>query len=264
MKRSGAHARKDQAGFTLPELVVVLGVTALFVSLILYFGISYWRYGLTLASDSDTLVTRLNIQDYLREQVGTSAGLINQNSLPDNTALNPDTTIPGDNYWQKIHATTQTYTATGSGTTPLLYYKRFSVNTSNTYIMNGSQPYEDEFILYLDNANKQVLVRSIANTGAPSNKLVTSCAPAAATTACPADKVIATDISSITTRYFSRSGNIVDWTSVYDPLIGQYIGPDFPNAEVAEFTIKLAQRPGLEKTKTTQNTTVVRIALRNT
>ncbi len=258
------HDARKQAGFTVPEVIVVLTVSAMFVSLILYFGISYWRYGLVMSADSDTLVTRLNAQDYLREQIGTSSGLINQNSLADNAALNPDTSIPSNNYWQVLHAVPTTYLATGTGTVPILYYKRPSLTSSNNLIMNGAQPYEDEYILYMDKANKQLMVRSLANSNASGNKLKTSCAPASASPTCPADKIIARDLTSVTTRFFSRSGNPIDWTSVYDPLIDTYIGPDYTSAEVAEFTIKLAQRPGLEKTNVTQNTTVVRIALRNT
>jgi len=253
-----------ETGFTLPEVIVVLGLSALFVALILYFGISYWRYGLTLAADADTLVTRLNFQDYLREQISTSTGLISQNGLQDGTALNPDASIPGNHFWASIHAVPQTYSVTGSGVSSLVYYRRNSVNTTNTYIMNGTQPYEDEYILYIDNPTKQLRVRTIANTSASGNRLKTSCAPASATATCPSDKVVATDISSISTRYFSRSGNLINYASIVDPVTGQPIGPDFPSVEVVELTVKLAQRPGLEKSSTTQNTTVVRLALRNT
>jgi hypothetical protein len=257
--------RTDQKGFTVAEVVVVLGVSALFVSLILYFGISYWRYGLIMSADSDTLVTRLNVQDFLRENIGTSSGLINQNSIQDNAALNPDSSIPGNNYWEIIHAVPTSYNVTsGTGTVPILYYKRHSLNGSNTLIMNGTLPYEDEYIMYLDRDKKELRVRSLANGSATGNKLRTSCAPASATSTCPADRTIATDISSITTRFFSRSGNPIDWTSVYDPLASTYIGPDYSSAEVAEFTVRLAQRPGLEKSNVTQNTTVIRVALRNT
>jgi len=256
--------RLDQKGFTLPEVVVVLGLTALFTGLIMYFGMSYWRYGYLLQEDLDTLVTRLDAQDFLRDHISTASGLITQNGLPDPNAENPDPMIAGDEYWVPIHAVPTTFNTGGTGTTPVLYYKRFSVDPSGAHIMNGTQPYEDEYVLYLNNPTKQLLVRTIANPGATNNKALTSCPPDIASASCPADKVVASDLAALTLGYFSRSGNPVDWTSIFDPINNEYIGPDYPSVEVAEFTLDLAKKPVFQKTDATQNRTVIRIALRNT
>lgn len=262
--RRSSKKIQEEDGFTLPEVVMVLGISAMFVGLILYFGISYWRYGILLEADSDTLVTRLNVQDFIREQLGTATGLTIQNGIPDNAAQNPDPTIPGNEYWLPIHAVPGTFNTGGTGTTPIVYYKRYSTNSSNNLILNGAQPYEDEFVMYMDNVKKQLLVRTLANPNAPGNKLVTSCPPASATDTCPADKVIGSDLASVSTRYFSRSGNLIDYQSTVDPLTGEYIGPDYPSVEVIELTVRLARKPIMQKTNATRNTTVVRIALRNT
>lgn len=255
---------KNQQGLTLIELLIVITVTTFFTGLVLYFGISYWRYSYMLEADSETLITRLNAQDLLRKDISTSSGLIIQNSIPDAYAENPDPDIVGDDYWIPVHAVPGTISATGTGTTPLLYYKRFSVDASGTYIMNGVLPYEDEYVLYLDKAEKKIRLRTIAHPSASGNKLLTSCPPEAASASCPEDKVIASNLASVTLGYFSRSGNPVDWTSVYDPDIGQYIGPDYPTVEVVEFTLNITKKPIFQTTGTTQNETVIRIALRNT
>jgi hypothetical protein len=239
-------------------------VSTLFSALVLFFGINYWRYGYLQEADLSTLVTRLNAQDFLRENIGTSSGLIIQNSLPDTHTAVVDPLIASGEYWKPIHAVPATTSVSSTGASPLLYFKRFSVNSSNAYIMNGTQPYEDEFVLYLDNTTKQLRVRALANASAAGNKLKTSCPVAIATPDCPADKVVADNLSSVSIRYFSRSGNPIDWTSLYDNINAMYIGPDYPNVEVVEFTLNMALRPVFQKTNATQNTTVIRIALRNT
>lgn len=252
-------------GFTIPELLSTMIVTALFTTLILFFAFSYWRYGALMEADLDTLVTRLNAGDYLRESLSTSSGAIIQNSLPDSHTNNPDPAISSNLYWTPLHAIPGNKPIGANGTTtPLLYYKRHSVNTSGALIMNGLQPYEDEYVLYLDGSTKQLRVRSLANPSAPGNRLSTSCPPSVATAICPADKTIATDLASIDIRFFSKSGNLIDYTSVVDPNTGLYAGPDCPTVEVIEFTLNITKKPFLQQTNATSSSTIIRIALRNT
>jgi len=255
---------QGQAGFTLLEMMSVLAVSALFVGLILYFGISYWRYSSLLEADLDTFVSRLDAQDAIRDLVGTSSGLISQNSIADAHANYPDP-VSGPSYWVTMHAVPATVSVGGNGTTtPLLYFRRFSTNTSKNIIMNGSLPYEDEYILYMDGSTKQLLLRSLANPNAPSNRLKTSCPAAVATTACPADRVILENVSSVTSTYYSRSGNTINYQSVTDPLTGKYAGPDFPLVEALQYTFHISKKSLFITTNGTVSDTVVRIALRNT
>ncbi len=254
----------NEDGFTLVELISVIAASGLFVALILYFGISYWRYSSLLEVDLDTFVSRLNTQDFIRESVGTTAGLINQNSIPDAHANNPDPTA-GANYWLMEHAVPGNVPIGSNGTTtPLLYYRRFSTNISNAVVMNGTQPYEDEYVLYLNGTSKQLLLRTLANPNVSNNKLQTSCPPASTTSTCPADKVLLDNIVSVDTVYYSRSGNTVNWQSVFDANTNTYVGPDFPVVEALQYTFHI-QKKALFQTGTSNiNDTVVRIALRNT
>lgn len=254
----------NNRGFTMPELLVVIILIGSLSSLLIFYSFSFWRYSSLLEADLETYVERLNANDFIREKIGTSSGLITQNSIEDDNTHNPDPDIPSGLYWIPIHAIPKNTVATGSGTEPLLYYKRYSTNSSGAYIMNGTQPYEDEFILYIDRAKKQLLVRSLANSGASGNALKTSCPPSIATALCPADKVIITNLSSIDAQYFSKSGNPVDYTSSTDPDTGEYNGPDFPVVEVLEVEFHVAKKPFLQKSNATINDTVIRIALRNT
>lgn len=254
---------KSEHGFTVIELIIVIGVSAVFVAIISFFGFNYWRYAFQLQSDQDTFVDRLNAGDFVRENLGTASGLISENSIQDANVTNSDP-VDGPNYWLTIHAIPGNTAMPASGsTTPLVYFKRFSTNSSGTFIMNGSTPYEDEYVLYLDGTTKELRQRALANPSASGNKLETSCPPAIATAACPADKVLAHNIASVDTRYFSRTGNLLDWTSLYDTDTNTYIGPDFPAVEVVEFTLNISAKAALTPGNSTINSTIIRIALRN-
>ena len=253
-----------EQGFTLPELISVMVVSALFAGLILYFGISYWRYASLLEADQDTFVSRLNAQDVVRELIGTTAGLINQNSILDSHVLNQDPSA-GSSYWISMHAVPGNVPIGNSGTTtPLLYFRRFSTNTSNAVVMNGTQPYEDEYVLYLNGTTKQLLLRSLANPSAANNKLKTSCPPAQASSSCPADKVIIDNLASVDVTYYSRSGNTINYQSSTDPNTGLYNGPDFPLVEALQYTFHVTKKSLFQTSNGTYNDTIVRIALRNT
>jgi prepilin-type N-terminal cleavage/methylation domain-containing protein len=254
----------NEKGFTLPELIIVMVVTAMFTTLIMFFTFNYWRYGYLIEADLSTFVTRLNAADYLREAVGSSSGFIIQNSIADPNTSNPDPAIATNDYWIPNHAVPGNIpTGTAGTTTPVLYFKRYSTNTSGALILNGTQPYEDEYVLYLNGSTKELLVRTLANGAATGNKAITSCPPALATASCPADKVIASDLGSLDIRYFSRSGNTVDWTSIFDSSINSYAGPDQTAVEVLELTLNISKKATQQTTNSTTSSTVIRIALRN-
>lgn len=253
----------NQSGYTIPELIVSMIITAFFVELIMVFTFGYWRFGYMHEADLDTLTTRLNAGDVLREYIGQSSGLINQNSIPDTHTNNPDSAYPSQYYWLPIHAIPGNKLVGTTTTTPLLYFRRYTQNTSGNFVMNGTQPYEDEYILYTNGSTRQLLLRTLASTVA-NNKAKTSCPPAIASVSCPADRVVASDLKSIDIRYFSRAGNLIDYTSIFDTNTNSYIGPDFTAVEVVEFTLNLTKKPLLQTTESTQNSTIIRIALRNT
>jgi len=254
---------KRESGFTITELLIVIIMTSLFTLVIMVFMFDLWRTSASDEANIDTLQTRFNASDTLREEIGTSSGLIIQNSLADANVQVPDPSTPGG-YWLPIHAVPGTTNIGASGTyTPLIYFRRYSLNGSNQYIMNGNQPYEDEYVLYLNGSSKSLMQRTLANPSAGGDKVKTSCPPSIATATCPADKVIAADISSVATRYFSRTGNLIDYASIVDPNTGDYIGPDFPAVEVLELTLNLSKKPAFSSTNATQNSTIIRVALRN-
>lgn len=254
----------NQNGFTIPELAIVIVMTTLLMGIILTFVYYFWRYSYVLDYSQDSLVQRLNVNDLLRDSIGSSAGLINQNSLPDSHTNAPDPDIQSNLYWKPLHAVPGNNPIKSDGSAvPLFYYRKYSLDSSGNFIMNGTNPYEDEFVLYINSESKQLLLRSLANSAATGNALKSSCPPAQANATCPADKILINDVESVDLRYFSRSGNLIDWTSIWDPDINSYVGPDFANVEVVELTININRAAFYSTTSSTQNSTIIRIALRN-
>ncbi|CAN5710079.1 hypothetical protein BH23PAT2_BH23PAT2_02940 [soil metagenome] len=251
----------NNSGFTITELLIVIVATGIMSGAILTFTFQYWRYTYALQADLETLTTRLNAGDSLRRLIGSSTGFIIQTSLPDDSPLNPD---PGNPvFWEEKHAIPITHASTTGETTPIAYFKRMSFDASRDIIFNGEEPFEDEYVLYINGDDRTLYLRSIANPGAPDNALQTSCEPASASPSCPADRIIAENVASVAMRYFSRTGNSIDYTSITDDITGEFIGPDFPAVEVAELTISITDKPLYQKNESTQVSTVIRVALRN-
>jgi hypothetical protein len=249
---------------TLVELVIVMGITLLVTTVVLTFAIDFWGNATSLQNDSVSFIDRNNAGDRMRDALNVATSLMSQNSLADNNAHAPDPADVSGTHWQPIHAIPGNTVLPAAGAfTPLFYYQAPAVDSSKNIILNGASPYLNEFVLYLNGSTKQLLLRSLANPSAPDNSTKTSCPAASATVSCPADRVIANDVSSVDLRYFSRSGNTIDYTSITDPLTGEYIGPDFTSVEVVEMTIHEFIRATIDNAQDTTNQTIIRVALRN-
>jgi Tfp pilus assembly protein FimT len=261
---------RQQDGFTIPELLIMMVVTSILTVLVISFTITYWGGAARLQNDSTTLVSRLNAGDALRDSLNVASGLISQNSIADaNTGVVDTTAGPG--FWTTLHAVPTAVTMpTGTSVTPVFYFQAPSVDASRNFILNGTQSYHDEFVLYLDGSTKTLKLRTLVNPSASGDRLKTSCPPAAATATCPADRVLSENVASVDTRYFSRSGNTINYTSQVEldtfgnPVVPTvYIGPDFPSVEVVELTVHLYQKSTVGGAANTSNETIVRVALRN-
>lgn len=253
-------------GFTIAELLSVMIVTLIFTGLITFFLFQSWRGTATLQNNLTTFAGRLNASDRLRDYLNETSGLINQNSIADPNPNNPDPAYAGG-YWIPIHAIPRTIPVGSNGTTtPVIYFEQPAVDEGKNYIMNDKQPYQNEFVLYLNGSTKKLMLRTLANTNAPNNAAVTSCPPAAVSASCPADKTIAENISAVDTLYFSKTGNTIDYTSITDPNSlppGAFIGPDFTSVEVVELNLHVFKKSTIHGGADTSSQTVIRVALRN-
>jgi type II secretory pathway pseudopilin PulG len=253
----------NESGFTIPELLSVMIVSLLFSGLIIYFAFDYWRATATLDNDSQTFVGRLSAGDKLRDSLNSASNLLTQNSIADSHTANPDPSYASNYFWVPIHAVPGNSVVGATGTTtPVIYFQQPAVDSAKNFIMNGAQPFQNEYVLYMDGTAKQLLLRTLANPNAPSNAAVTSCPSSAATSICPADRIIAEDVASIDMRYFSRAGNTIDHNSIIDTTVSPnvYIGPDFPSVEVVEFNLHNFRKSRLGGGTDTSNQTVIRVA----
>jgi hypothetical protein len=257
--------RNDAAdGFTLVELIIVMGMTLLITAMVLAFAIDFWGSSTSLQNDSTSFIDRNIAGDRIRDSLNVASGLIMQNSILDANAMKPDPADASGNHWLLIHAIPGSVSIGSSGSyTPLFYFQAPAIDTSKNIILNGANPYTNEFVLYLNGTTKQLLFRSLANSAATGNTTKTSCPAALATASCPADRVYANNVSSVDMRYFSRSGNTISYTSITDPTTGAYIGPDFTSVEVVELTIHEKIKATIHGAQDTINATTIRVALRN-
>jgi hypothetical protein len=240
-------------------------ISLMFSGLILTFMFQYWRATATLNNDLTVFGSRLTAGDRLRDAINASSGLIMQNSIADAHVGDVDTSLSSGNYWRPLHAVPGTVTMGGNDTEiSVLYFKSPSVDATGNIIMNGSQPYEDEFVLYLDGTTKEMRMRTLANASAPSNHKKTTCPSGSESASCPLDTLIAENMSSVALRYFSRSGNLIDYMSVIDPDTGDYIGPDMPAAEVVELVLYTYKSATVHGGLDTTSQNIIRVALRNT
>jgi hypothetical protein len=241
-----------------------MGITLLVTTVVLTYAIDFWGNATSLQNDSATFIDRNNAGDRLRDALNAASSLMSQNSIADNNAHKPDPSDVSGTHWLTIHAVPGNTVLPASGAyTPLFYYQAPATTNSKAIILNGSAPYQNEFVLYMNGSTKQVLLRSLANGLASGNGTQTSCPAVSATTSCPADRVIANNVSSVDLRYFSRSGNTINYTSITDPVTGAYIGPDFTSVEVVEMTIHEFVKATIKNAQDTSNQTIIRVALRN-
>ncbi len=253
-----------QEGFTVVELVVVMVLTMLFSGMVMTFAIDYWGSETSLQSSNETLVTRQNASDTLRINLERATGLIIQNSIADPNTEVSDPSNASGSYWLALHAVPSTINMPAANTAaPVFYFTAPSTDTSHNLIMNGAQPYYDEFVLYLDGSTKQLLLRTLVNPSAAGDLLQTTCPAAIASAGCPGDRIVAEEVSSVQTKYFSKSGNEINYDSIVDPNTGAYIGPDFPSVEVVEITINITRKAIIHGTSDTTDSTTIRVAFRN-
>lgn len=264
-------------GFTLVEMIIVIVMTTVLSMIIFAIGYQYLKQAASLSARTNFYHDRLNVADYLRQNVGMSTGLLNQNSISDPNRLVPDAADATNTRWKLIHAIPS---ALGSAATitPIVYYSQDALRRDGTPIMNGANPYQNEFIMYHDGPTSELRIRALAHPGAVDNITQTTCTTATPT--CPKDKVLLTGVQTVEMRYFSRSGEDIDFRDSCDPdvyycagttppaceQIDPYTGCnglDFSQVEVAQFKLKVRKTIESDVSRSIYNSTIIRIALRN-
>lgn len=267
----------NQKGFTVVEMLIAVIMTTILSLIIFGIGYQYLKQAASLNARTNFYGDRLSAADYLRQNVGMSTGLINQNSLPDSNVLVPDPADGTGTKWRLIHAIPGPF-GNSADITPIVYYSQNAYDSSGQAIMNGTEAYQNEYILYHHGPSSELRVRTLANTSATGNVAQTTCTTA--TSGCPKDRVILTGVKTVEMRYFSRAGEDIDYRSSCDPDLYYCAGTtppaceqtppytgcnglDFAQTEVAQFKIRVEKPIESDVNNSIYNSTIIRIALRN-
>lgn len=269
--------REHEQGFTLIEMIIVVIMTSVLSMIIFGMGYQYIKQAASLNARTNFYGDRLNVSDYLRQNVGLSTGLLNQNSLADSNTLVADPEDVTGTRWRPIHAIPGPL-GNPSIITPIIYYSQDALNASQQPIMNGTEAYQNEFVIYHDGPTSELRVRALANSTAPGNVTKTTCTTSSP--GCAKDKVLLTGVQTVEMRYFSRSGEDIDFRSSCDPDVYYCAGTtpssclqtppytgcnglDFSQVEVAQFKLKVKKAIESDANYSIYNSTIIRIALRN-
>ena len=268
---------RNEEGFTLVEMIIVIIMTTILSMIIFGIGYQYIKQAASLNARTNFYGDRLNVSDYLRQNVGLSTGLLNQNSLADSNTLVADPDDVSGTRWRPIHAIPGPLGNPGM-ITPIVYYSQDALNASRQAIMNGTEAYQNEFIIYHDGPSSELRVRTLANPLASGNAAKTTCTTASP--GCAKDKVLLSGVQTVEMRYFSRSGEDIDFRSSCDPDAYYCAGTtpasclqappytgcnglDFSQVEVAQFKLKVKKAIESDANYSIYNSTIIRIALRN-
>lgn len=179
-----------QQGFTLIELLAVMIVMSI-LSLMLANFIITWLDAANIAQDrADLLANTENALDTVTNDIRLS-GSADQN-----------------NRWTDANGPSGNQFGWASGAQVLVLAKA-AVDSSNNIIFSDPAKYisqKDNEIYYLSGTTlyRRTLASDSANDAA-----TTTCPPSSATASCPADKIVATGVSSLTFTYYDASENIV-------------------------------------------------------
>lgn len=268
---------RREHGFTMVEMLIVVVMTSVISLVIFGIGFQYLKQAAALNAQTNFYGDRLNIADYLRQNVGYSTGLINQNSISDPNSLVPDPNNGSNNYWKNLHAIPGIY-GNPTSTTPIIYFSKDAQKQDGTTIMNGASAYQNEFILYHHGPSQELRVRALASPDALDNVIRTTCTISSA--GCAQDKVLLTGVQSVDMLYFSRAGENIDFRSSCDPDVYYCAGSDpaqceqsspytgcngldFAQVEVVQLKLKVKKSIESDANYSIYNSTVIRIALRN-
>lgn len=190
-----------QAGFTLVELIVVITIMSI-LALTLSNFIADWLQTSSLAQARTDLLTNAETAlDIVTNDISLSGNADQNNRWPDPNA-------PGGNQlgWQSDGDT--------------LVLAKAATDSSNNVIFADPAKYiaqKDNEVYYLSGST--LYRRTIASSDS-SDAAVTTCPPASASLTCPADKTIATGVSSFTVNYYDAAGQSVTPSDAHSVQVG--------------------------------------------
>lgn len=189
----------NQRGVTLIELVVATAVTAMLVIIIGQFV----GNSLFFSSREDTQTV---LQSNTKGAVESVATAVREAKRVEATNTLPDANAPGNQYG---------WTVTSPATASLILGVPARDSNNNLLYIDGQHTniYLDEYVYYIDPTTSILYKRVIRNpnTGLDGNvsAAVTTCPSASASSSCPADPKVVSDVAQLNTVYYDSNNNIV-------------------------------------------------------
>lgn len=188
----------DASGFTLVELIITMVLIGI-LSLTLPNFIATWLQASSLGqARSDLLGNAENALDTVNKDIRLSGAADQNNRWADPNA-------PG--------APTNDYSWQSSGSTLVL--AKAAVDSGNNIIFSDPAKYisqKDNQIYYVSGST--LYRRTIASSD-PNDAAITTCPPAIATSSCPADKTIATGVTTFSVQYYDANEQQVTPSSAH-------------------------------------------------
>ena len=180
----------NQRGLSLTELIISLSIISVLSFAVMSFMLSWTEQHAITETRSALLADVQNAVDQIVDAVRLSSTADSSNRLPDAHA-------PGGNQfgWTSSNNTLILASAVEDTTGNIV----FSDPASYTSQKNNQIYFVSNGVLY-----RRILAASVAN-----NKLKTSCPSSSASTSCPADRVLARNVSNFQVKYFNSENSEV-------------------------------------------------------
>ena len=194
-------SKRNQKGFTLVELIVVMTVVSILSITVTNFIVD-WTKSSTLAEARSSLLTSAETSmDTITNDIMLSGSVEQNNRWPD--ANGPS----GNQYGWTSNSST-------------LVLAKVATNSTDTIIFSDPAEYitqKDDIIYFLSGTT--LYRRTLASTST-GDEAVTTCPSSDATSTCPADMVVATGVSSFTLAYYDDNGAATDTSSARSVQVG--------------------------------------------
>jgi len=222
------HQDSKEAGFTVVELVIAMVVLVMVTGAVITFSVGKTIEAARVSTRADLLTNAQIGLDRMANDIRLSSKADDANRWPDSHSP----TSPGSDYgWQSNTSTLVLATSAQTSDGTILFDDKADyITTKNNYVyyLSGSTLY------------KRILAAAVSG-----NSAVTTCPPASATSTCPADKMVLTDVNSFSIKYYDTLNQQVDPASARSiQLTVQLKVTTFGQPIIANYTTRMVFRNG--------------------
>lgn len=185
---------KSQSGFTIVELLIAVGISAVLSTVLLAFTLTYVADVFRSRGAAELAVESHFVLQTMVEDIRLADGIALTNNITDS--------YPPADGWATSDSTNQLVINSPATT----------VDKDIIYDSNTGYSYRNQFIYFISNNN--LFKRVLKNTSATNNTAVTSCPSSSATSACPADKSYTSNIQDLTLVFYDTDNAITTDSSV--------------------------------------------------